>query len=671
MRAPHTLTRRVSFAATILLAAMIATAALADESGSAEEPDAPSELPVYELPVVTAGPIYELDPVVVTAARREQRLADTPVATELIRREELEKSGAVNLAEFLEKQPGIVVTHSVFGSGIQLQGLGSEYVLVLVNGERALGRKGGVLDLSRYAVDNIERIEVVKGNQSSLYGSDAIGGVVNLITRASRAPLELDFHGDLGGGDRLDLGGSLGTRGEIWTTRFTGNWARAEPHDIRPEDPETSVDGYTEFGITNHSEAKLSPKLKAKFRTSYVNLDRQGVDGGITDSAAIFDRSSDVEVFTASLGPSFVFDSGSLLASRFQFSYYRDQYLHDQRGSDALDQYQETLQRLVYGSVQYDHFHSMQQLVSLGVELFTEDIETERLEGGRSDRQRVGVFLQDEWGIDAERRWVLVSGLRYDSDSQFGQHVTPKIALRHDPTERFVLRASVGQGFRAPDFKELYVSFSHPAVGYEVHGNPELEPEITYSASLGVEFRAFEHLWLSATGFHHDFENLIQGVLGAVQDNGLQEASYINVAAARITGFETTLRLQPWPRLGGELSYSFLDTKDETTGSVLDGRPRHRGSLKVETQLPRSGSALVLRASLVGTRTFTQEYSGLETEAADPYALLDLKLTQAIGDLLTLSMGMENLLDAGDHDYLRIAPRRFFTGLDLRYRRAE
>ncbi|MCP3983018.1 MAG: TonB-dependent receptor, partial [bacterium] len=110
----------------------------------------------------TFVPVYEMDAVVVTGSRTEQRLADVTVATELIGREELARSGSPDLADFLSKASGVAVSQTIFGSGIQLQGLGSEYVLILVNGERTLGRMGGVIDLTRFSTDNVERIEVVK-----------------------------------------------------------------------------------------------------------------------------------------------------------------------------------------------------------------------------------------------------------------------------------------------------------------------------------------------------------------------------------------------------------------------------------------------------------------------------------------------------------------------------
>ncbi len=642
---------------------LVATASLTLADDAAPEPE------YIAINDSTYVPVYEMDAVVVTGSRTEQRLADVTVATELITREELSRAGSPDLADFLSKASGVAVSQTIFGSGIQLQGLGSEYVLILVNGERTLGRKGGVIDLTRFSTDNVERIEVVKGNQSALYGADAIGGVVNIITRGSRRPLELDFHGDMGSGGNRDLGASLGTRGATWTSRFTGSWDKADAHDINPADPETSVDAYESFSASNHSEWDIGERSSLKARASYISRDQQGIDGGTVSSAAIFDRKNNTEIMTLSLGPDLKSASGSRLQTSLQFSYYLDQYLHDQRGSSALDQYQETKQRLLHGSLQADRLLPARHLFSTGLEAFQEWIETERLAGGKGDRNRLGLFLQDQWQVDEEGGFKIVTGLRLDHDSQFGDHVTPKLSLRKDLGRRLILRAGLGQGFRAPDFKELYVYFAHPGVGYVVYGNPDLEPERSVSANLGLEWDSGRGYWITLNAFHHDFDNLIQGIITEEMVGGLQKAVYVNVDEAIVRGAELTLRWRPLAVLDTELAYAFLDSRDESSGGILDGRPRHRGSLSLDYQLPRLGADLLLRGSLVGKRSFTSETSGVETTETDPYALLDLTLRKELGERLSLSLGAKNLTDAGDHDYLRVAPRRLFAGFHMQHSR--
>jgi len=649
---------RHSWHTMILVAVLPATLALAQDSASEESPEFGEKLEV----------LYEVEPIVVTGTRTEKLLAETPVATELVTRVELEKSGAESLADFLENQSGVTISHSIFGSGVQLQGLSSEYVLVLINGERAGGRKGGVLDLSRYNVENIERIEIVKGNQSALYGSDAIGGVINIITRASRAPLEFELHGNAGGQGRLDLGGALGAKGERWTSRVTAGWRSSDAHDYEPEDIETSVDSYDEFSLSSHSEVKTGEWSKLEGRFSYLRRTTGGIDGGTDISSTIFDRSNLTEMFTFSLSPNFwIGEKGRLKATGY-FSMYRDEYLQDQRSGDLLDTFSETWERLLQGTVQADRYIGEEHYVSLGVEGMHEDLETERLEDGKSDRQRVSVFLQDEWSLESRLKITVLPGLRWDMDSQFDSHVTPKLALSHELGEKTMLRGSVGKGFRAPDFKELYVRFAHPAIGYEVVGNPDLQPEISMSYSLSLEKHFNEKLWASVSGYHHDFDNLIQGLITDEEvDGGLLKATYFNVSHARIRGMESTVRYRLTRNFKVELGYAYLDSRDEDTGNVLDGRPTHRGSLNLDYRIEALRADVVMRASFVGERSFSEAYSGVETFMADPYSLVNMRISRDVGELFKISFGMDNLLDEGDHDYLRIAPRRYFVGLGFQH----
>ena len=155
----------------------------------------------------------EVGDVVVTGTRTETPLADSPARLDVITRADIDRSGARDVGELLEEQIGVVVTRSFRGDSIQLGGLDPEYTLILVDGDRAPGRIGGGIDLGRFTIENVERIEILRGPGSALYGSDAIGGVVNSLTRRGTRPLELEasVQGGLsesgsGVAGRLDVG---------------------------------------------------------------------------------------------------------------------------------------------------------------------------------------------------------------------------------------------------------------------------------------------------------------------------------------------------------------------------------------------------------------------------------------------------------------------------------
>lgn len=166
-----------------------ATEVASSEASTAEAP------PDAQVAQADAGPEPALDAealpearTVVTASRSPERLEDSAVATEVITRSDILASGARDASELLAAHPGLQVVQTFAGATVQLQGLSPEYVLVLVDGERVAGRVAGSVDLSRLSTEDIEQVEVVKGPSSVLYGSDAVAGVVNLITRRARRP---------------------------------------------------------------------------------------------------------------------------------------------------------------------------------------------------------------------------------------------------------------------------------------------------------------------------------------------------------------------------------------------------------------------------------------------------------------------------------------------------
>ena len=187
----------------------------------------------------------ELEPIVVTATRTSQRLEDTPVITNLITRTEIEATGAENIGEVLEHTAGIIIHRDGHGDGVQLQGLDSEYVLILVDGEPQVGRIAGKLDMARLAVENVERIEIVKGATASLFGNAALGGVINIITRKATTPFSVQVSQNFEQNSTLDSRGTLELQRDKLNALLTLTHNRRSPIDLDTSDLTTTIDGYT------------------------------------------------------------------------------------------------------------------------------------------------------------------------------------------------------------------------------------------------------------------------------------------------------------------------------------------------------------------------------------------------------------------------------------------
>ena len=224
-------------------------------------------------------PHVQLDPVVVTATRTPQRLKETPVITDLITRAEIEATGAENIGEVLEHKAGIIIHRDGHGDGVQLQGLDSEYVLILVDGEPQVGRIAGKLDMARMAVENVERIEIVKGATASLFGNAALAGVINIITRKSASPFSVQVSQSIEQNHTFDSRGTFGLQQGKLNGLFTLSANRRNPIDLDTSDLTTTIDGYANITGSARTEYLLTSATNLVFSGQYFTQDQEGISG--------------------------------------------------------------------------------------------------------------------------------------------------------------------------------------------------------------------------------------------------------------------------------------------------------------------------------------------------------------------------------------------------------
>jgi len=600
--------------------------------------------------------VDEGEVIVVTGTKQETPKAATPVATEVIDRKRLEESGVQTAAEALALRPGIFIDRGVANTtGISIQGLGPQYTLILVDGARQIGRTDGVLDLDRFGVEDIEQIEIVRGPSSALYGADALGGVVNIITRRPKNGFALDalarVDGRLAHDERARL--SFG-RGNI-AGAVIGEYRKADAI-ARDTSGSTTIDGNEDRHVTGRVTGKRGDDWRIDGAADYLWRDLRGVDAEAT--GATFDRRNLVE--TAS-GQAIGQYAHGKTAARFALdaSIYRDQYLRDQRGADALDQYQETIENLVEGSAQVARYVGDHHLLA-GGELLREALESDRLSKD-GERTRGAVFAQDEWRPLASDRLIVVPGARIDIDSQFGTHVTPRLVSRFEIAPKLVGRASAGLGYRAPSFKELLLNFANPSVGYTVEGNPDLQPETSGNLQAGVEWNATSWLYLGADAYYNRLRNLIYAVTAPDDGSGMLRFTYDNIGRARTTGVELSAMLVRG-RAGFELGYALARSRDQDAEQPLEGIPAHRVTATLRWRDQKQGFDAFATAVFTGHRPF---YVGADrtvetTRRYELRARVAKRFREGLGGFL----GVDNLLDAGDAVYDRITPRTFYAGIE-------
>lgn len=624
------------------------------------------------LPVLAQDEAGEV--MVITGSRTERALSESVVTTDVITQEQILASGASDASEVLETVPGVVVRRSFRGAGVQMQGMDSRYVLILVNGKRVIGRRDGVIDLSRIPAERIERIEIVKGAASALYGSDAIAGVINIITRQPEEGLSSQAVASYGSRNTLDASETVGLRRESWAAGLSLGWHQTDGYDWDPSDAQTDGNAAKQGSGEADLEWKLSPDVRLLADGGYRMRDSRGVD---QVQAATFDRRNLTEDASLRLGTELLPSATAKVTVHATGSLYRDQYSLDQRGGDDLDAYEDSRELLGQLDGQWDQVLG-RNVLSVGVEGLRETLDSPRLsEPGQ--RWRGAVFAQDSLVLGGRDQLELVPSARLDADSWFGLHPTPRLAARWDATEELALRANAGWGFRAPTFKEMYLFFENPSAGYQIEGNPDLEPETSFGVSVGIEAAPAPALTVRLDGFYNDLTNLID--FDFVQEATASSAArytYLNIARALTTGGEAAVRLRVSRVLATDLGYTYTVTRDRALERPLDGRAPHRGTVGLTGRWPAALAEATIRGEIVGPTRFFVDDDGdgiEETHDVAPYANLKIRVEKTVlpriwqgtGDGapagLRLFAGVDNVLDAGDALYIHLDPRLVYGGL--------
>ncbi|MGB1274617.1 MAG: TonB-dependent receptor plug domain-containing protein [Nannocystaceae bacterium] len=631
--------------------------------------------------------------VVVTSARTEQAVGDVAVSTQVVDRAEIEASGAEHAGDVLATQPGVQISRSfggAGGAGISLHGLGPQHTLVLVDGQRVNGRIGGVIDLSRFPSEDIEQIEVVKGPASSLYGADAMAGVVNIITRRTKKPLSGELHARYGSFNTADLSAFGAVRRDKFRTQLSAGFHRTDgftrPREGADERELLATAGNAANNLNLASRSSYTPNSRFRLDgdVSYTQRDLRGVD--FRAPRALFDRRNLTRILGVNLAPQRLWSAPARLKLTGTYNYFEDQYSLDQRGSDELDVRQRTRDHLGVVGAAYDHNVGRSHLFSAGAELQFESLQTPRLCDDTDTacparrRMRYGLYVQDEWTLvdrSAEQgpRLTLAPSVRLDVDSQFGGAASPRIALRFDPHPILTLRANYGLGFRAPSFKELYLLFTNEAVGYKVQGNPDLDPERSQGVYAGAELRLQSWGRLAASGFYNGIANLISFRSLDPDAVTISDFEYANLARVRTRGIEGEFGVRLLEAIGVDLTYTLTDARDLAQDRALPGVSAHQGTARLWLAQRKWGTQGHIRAGIWGPQRFYtlpgSAETGLETDedqvVVPTYARLDVRVSQSFLKYFTVFAGVDNLLNAGVATYLPLWPRMFYGGLTIRY----
>ena len=580
-----------------------------------------------------------LDEIVVTATQREQSVRDTPAAAAVVGRDDIEAAAADNVLAAVRETTGVgLVGQSVGGrKTMSLRGMDGKHTLYLVNGLRVINTDDWVghsdFQYDWTPIDGIERIEVVRGPMSVLYGSDAVGGVVNTITRRPDA----EWHGSVrlsardvrGAGDGDSLGGGLHLSGALSDTlRLAVSATRLQRDALElEEDPGLSEIEGTDLSA-GHVLLSWQPMaahtIDLEHRASNEERERDQVRSGVyyRDTYDI-ERSQSVATWRADWNG--VATQLRAWESDFEVSNSRTNGVAPTRPQSMRERGRDGRVGFAVGDMQY---------LTVGADLRTETLSNAGLAGGEDDADFRAYYLQDEIALRPDL--MLTIGVRRDRHSIFGAETSPRAYLVWHASDAWTLRGGYGEGFRAPTLKQASSNYEGAEGPHTFYGNSDIRPETSKSWEIGVIYASGRFDW-EATAFRNKVTDLIT----TRQFNQIGPRRfyiYDNVNNARIDGIETALRADLGHGFEASAGAQWLDTEDETTGKPLNGRTDHLLNARLGWRAGQWDAGL--RVERMGP-----QYVSSADRKAPAYNLVHLNAGYAINRHFRVTGGIDNLTD--------------------------
>lgn len=549
------------------------------------------------------------DTLLVTATRTAQTADQALASVTVITREEIERKQAQTVAELLRQAPGgVLVNNGGRGkaTSVFLRGTNSDHVLVLIDGIKAGSATSGAVAFQDMSLEQIERIEIVRGPRSSLYGSEAIGGVIQIFTRKGTEGFKPRFSVGAGSDDSREVTlGASGGNGDGWYNLSLSDYS-TDGFDAQ-EDAEFDDDGYDNRSYALRGGYRFSEQVEAELFWTRNEGDNEFDGSRQNESTSRIQTLGGV----LRLNPT---DTWQLEARVGRSEDTSDNYLNGAWTSN-FDTERDTL------SLQSSHQLSVNNQLTWGVDYQDDEVASDSNDYAVTSRDNTGVF--GLYQLYMGQHDLSVS-LRHDDNEQFGGHTTGSLAWGIELPRNLRLTASYGTAFKAPTFNDLY---------WPGAGNPDLEPEESDTWELGLSGEHYGVNW-SANLYQTDIDNLIAW---APAPTLVEPYRWIpmNVNAARIRGLELTAatRIANWDL---STSLDLMDPKDRDTDELLNRRARKVFNLSAD----RDFGAYALGGSLhaVGKRNDGSNRLG-------GYTTVDLRGSYALGNDWSLKAKVENLLD--------------------------
>ncbi|MCB5190148.1 TonB-dependent receptor [Methylobacillus arboreus] len=564
----------------------------------------------------------KLEDTVVTASRTEQKSSEVLGDVSIITEEQIQKAGQTTLLELLNQQPGIeIASNGGVGksSDIFIRGANPTHTLILVDGVRVSSATTGTTAIQHIPLSQIERVEILRGPASSLYGADAIGGVIQIFTKQGKGTPR--FNASVGLGTYGTAIGEAGVSGRIGNTSYSLQGGMTHVHGISAVRNKNApgynkdIDGYRNQNIA----AKLTQHFGENHEIGFGILisDGRNFNDGTSATTARYDQYIDQTLSTYTVH------------SKNRFTDYWTSLVTFSRGIDDLTSYSKQPTRTTSNSIKTTQDQYLWQntlntswgTFNLGIERREQKAETVP-NALPEDQRNIQSYLVG-WQKRFDKHNVQVN-LRNDDNSQFGNKTTGSVAYAYEITPRWKANAAYGTAFAAPTFNQLY---------YPNFGNPNLKPEESRNKEIGLKYDNGNH-HVAATYYLNEVDNLI---INPRTGNNFTNVAQ-NVNQARLSG----LTLSYQGILAGfniRANGDFQRPEDADTGNLLPRRAKEHGTFAVSKRIHdwEMGSEIESSSHRYNDTSNTVRMAG--------YTLVNLYTNYRINDDWSLNARINNLFD--------------------------
>ena len=633
-----------------------------------------------------------LDEVIISGTKTIRVVSSLPLNASVINKVEIEKTNATRLSDVINEELGLITVSDFGGAeGIQMQGLDSEYTLVLIDNQPLVGRLAGTLDLNRVSVGNIKQIEIVRGPSSSLYGNNAFAGVINIITDEPKEGFNGNVSSSYETHNTTDSNISLSYKNKDFNGSVFFNKYSSDGYDLIEDDGLNTVNEFNNNTLQIKLGYDISKKFKVRINTRHFT---QMIDN-------IAPNNLSGETFTAEDNINFIISHKSdKFNTDFEIyftSYFGDEFLDDELGNRFSESFYDHILLKPEIKTVYKIDNQKEFVFGLGNEYETLNRTYFEIEPKQNSP-----FIYFQYDYNPNEKINLILGGRFDKYKEYKSQISPKFSGIYKIQNNESIKISTGYGYKTPDFRQLYFNFSNSTVGYSVIGynvvedvlnqlidegqianiiipieefEDPLSPESSFGVNIGYSREINEKISLSSNIFSNSAKNLIDYRVIANKINGQNVFSYYNVNNVSTFGFDINTKYKADNyfnfSIGYQLLYAYdLDARKAfENGDVyarltvdspafrlkksdyfgLYNRSRHMGVLKINYNNLENNFSCNLRLRYRSKYGIYDSNSNNYLDKYDDFVnghiTTNISMNKIINSSLTVSGGVENIFN--------------------------